>query len=153
MKLNRNKNGFGSSDSWQVITNPWPSTLWPTSVPYCKTRSRAVVTWVLQTVIGARIYCRLARHLRNARYWLSYFFFRDRMVNQWTRNSKFHFLDASLYAFVSNDVGTTTFNYHVHGLSPINIARLIRAFEELPLPTKEKLNQLLREERAQTQIA
>lgn len=153
MKLNRNKNGFGSADSWQVVINPWPSTSWPTSGPYCKTRSRAVVTWVLRTVIGARIYWRLAHHLRNARYWLSYFFFRDRMVNRWTRNSKFHFLDASLYAFVNNDAGTTTFNHHVHGLSPINIARLIRAFEELPLPTKEKLNRLLREEHAKTQIA
>lgn len=144
--------GMTVANPWHVVTNPWPSKSWPRPGPYCVTRSAAVILWFLQTVLGCRLFWKIARPFSKLRYAVDYFLHRDALMQKWTRNSDLHFLDASLMAYVNKGNGNVIFDYRTHGLSPINIARLIRAFEKLPLPAKENLNRVLRQERAQTQI-
>lgn len=153
MKLvnsNEGSTGIQVVNPWQLVTNPWPNEhKWPKPGPYCETRTAAVVTWFLQAALGSKIFWTLARKLGIAKYWVKYFFLRGRMYEKWTRNSSLHFLDASTYAYVDKENGTVTFCGHVHGLSPMNVAQIIKGIAGNPT-AKRRINQILWREGAGT---
>lgn len=140
-------------DWYHVSINPWPHVRkWPSPGPYCRTRTAAVILWILQTVLGCKIFWTLAHKLRVAKYWVKYFFLRSRMYQDRTQNASFHFLDASLYAYVDKEIGEVTFCNHVHGLSPMNVARIIKGLAENP-QAKMNINRILWQEQAKTLLS